>query len=201
MESNQKCLGHYLSTWRNKFIMRISGISYGDGFRSFGRIVFRNYAGKGRIKIGVDVKVNSFDGGANPGLVAARSMLIATASGSISIGNRVVIDNSVLFSAVSVIVGDDTRLSPGCKIFDTDFHSSNPEYRLNGNTHVPTKPVMIGRQVFLGANVTVLKGVTIGDGAVVGAGSVVTRNIPAREIWAGNPAKFIKNVENYDTNI
>ena len=192
MEIKQKCLGHYLSTWRNKFIMRISGISYGDGFMSFGRIVFRNYAGKGSIRIGVDVKVNSFDGGANPGLVAGRSMLITASSGSITIGDRVKIDNSAIFSATEISIGDDTILSPGCKIFDTDFHSSNAEYRLNGNTRVPTRPVIIGRHVFLGANVTVLKGVSIGDGAVVGAGAVVSRNIPAQEIWAGNPAKFVR---------
>lgn len=194
MKINKKCQGHQLSTWRNKFFMRISGIIYGNGFKSFGRIVFRNYAGKGHIKIGDDVKVNSFDGGANPGLMAARSMIIATASGDISIGDRVIINNSVLFSAAGIVIGDDTMLSPGCKVFDTDFHSTNSEYRLNGNTHVPTKPIMIGKHVFLGANVTVLKGVTIGDRAVVGAGSVVTHDIPADEIWAGNPAKFIKKL-------
>ena len=40
-----------------------------------------------------------------------------------------------------------------------------------------------------------LKGVTIGKGSVVGAGSVVTRDVPDGEIWAGNPAQFIRCVE------
>jgi acetyltransferase-like isoleucine patch superfamily enzyme len=47
-------------------------------------------------------------------------------------------------------------------------------------------------EVKIGNNVLVIKPVTIGDGAVIGAGSVVTKNIPANEVWAGVPAKFIK---------
>ena len=35
-------------------------------------------------------------------------------------------------------------------------------------------------------------GVTIGDGAVVGAGSIVTKDVGPYEIWAGNPARFIR---------
>lgn len=47
--------------------------------------------------------------------------------------------------------------------------------------------------MWIGAGVTVLSGITIGVGAVVGAGSVVTHDIPPYEIWAGNPAKKIRN--------
>ena len=37
-----------------------------------------------------------------------------------------------------------------------------------------------------------VKPVTIGERAIIGAGSVVTKDIPANEVWAGNPAKFIR---------
>jgi len=47
----------------------------------------------------------------------------------------------------------------------------------------------------IGSSATILCGVTIGAGALVGAGSVVTRDIPAYEIWAGNPARFHRKVE------
>ena len=56
-------------------------------------------------------------------------------------------------------------------------------------------PVVIKDGAFIGAHTIVLKGVTIGERSIVGAGSVVTRSIPDYEIWAGNPAKFIKKVE------
>lgn len=57
----------------------------------------------------------------------------------------------------------------------------------------PYKKTTIGNDVWIGNRVLVLQGVTIGDGAVVGAGSVVTKDIPPYEIWAGNPAKKIKD--------
>ena len=53
----------------------------------------------------------------------------------------------------------------------------------------------VGHQVSIGSNVTILGGVTIGDGAVIGAGSVVTKNVPAGEIWVGNPARFLRKAE------
>jgi acetyltransferase-like isoleucine patch superfamily enzyme len=52
--------------------------------------------------------------------------------------------------------------------------------------------------VSIGTNSTILGGVQIGDQAVVGAGSVVTKNIPAGQIWAGNPARYFRNVDSKD---
>jgi len=49
----------------------------------------------------------------------------------------------------------------------------------------------IGERCFIGGHSLILPGVTIGDGCVIGAGSVVTRDVPARSIAAGNPAKII----------
>ena len=53
------------------------------------------------------------------------------------------------------------------------------------------QPVVIGRGVFIGARAIILKGVTIGDRAIVGAGAVVARDVPARHIAVGNPARVI----------
>lgn len=46
----------------------------------------------------------------------------------------------------------------------------------------------------VGANATILAGITIGENAMIGAGSVVTKDIPANEVWVGNPASFLRKV-------
>lgn len=50
----------------------------------------------------------------------------------------------------------------------------------------------LGNNVAVGSNVTILGGIHIGDDALIGAGSVVTKDVPAGEIWVGNPARFFK---------
>jgi len=47
----------------------------------------------------------------------------------------------------------------------------------------------IKKKAAIGANATILCGITIGENAMIGAGSVVTKDVPAGELWYGNPAK------------
>lgn len=53
--------------------------------------------------------------------------------------------------------------------------------------------VIIEEDAFIGCNVVICNSVTIGKGAIVGAGSVVTKDIPPYQVWAGNPARYIKD--------
>lgn len=55
--------------------------------------------------------------------------------------------------------------------------------------------VRIGKKVFIGMNSLIVNAVDIGDNAIIGAGSVVNRDIPPKELWGGNPARFIKKLE------
>ena len=65
------------------------------------------------------------------------------------------------------------------------------------STHFPRKtaPVEIHKGSWIGANATILCGVKIGKGAVVGACALVTRDVADGSIYAGVPAKYIRNVE------
>lgn len=56
-------------------------------------------------------------------------------------------------------------------------------------------PTRVKQGASIGSNATILCGVTIGEQAMVGAGSVVTRDVPARTIVAGNPARMIRRLE------
>ena len=74
------------------------------------------------------------------------------------------------------------------------FHQGRNCLKTNfaSNEFEPYRRTKIGNDVWIGARCLIKGGVSIGTGAVIGMGSVVTHDIPPYEIWAGNPARFIK---------
>lgn len=161
----------------------------------YGFLVLMN---KGTIRIGKGGKINSnkyknIIGG------DTRSSIIVKTGAKLTIGQNFKMSNSAIYCESNITIGNNVMIGGSCKIWDTDFHSLNPFVRLiTPNDEFKTRPIVIGDNVFIGGFSFILKGVTIGNGAVVGAGSVVSKNIPEGEIWAGNPARFIKKVEVYD---
>lgn len=126
--------------------------------------------------------------------------IVVWPGGSLKIGKNVGI-SATSFACKGIIeVGDNVRIGSGCVIHDTDHHSTDPKLRTGKSKSADVagaikRPVIIKNNVFMGARCIVLKGVTIGENSIIGAGSVVTKNIPDNEIWAGNPAKFIKKLD------
>ena len=55
-------------------------------------------------------------------------------------------------------------------------------------------PTYVEERASIGSNSTILCGITIGQNAIIGAGSVVTKNVPSNQIWAGNPARFMRKM-------
>lgn len=53
----------------------------------------------------------------------------------------------------------------------------------------------IGRGVHIGLNATIRESLTIGDYATIGMGAVLIHNVGEKEIWAGNPAKFLRHAD------
>lgn len=126
---------------------------------------------------------------------STRTALVTRKNASIKIGNHCGISNSLLFAQQSITIDDYVMIGAGCVICDTDFHPLDFESRTQtGHNPTVTKPVWIKEGAFIGMRSLILKGVTIGKHSIVGAGSVVTKDIPDGEIWAGNPAKFIKKI-------
>ena len=108
----------------------------------------------------------------------------------VSIGNNVTIKSGVqLWDGVTV--EDDVFIGPNVTFTNNRFPRSKQFLAEAHKTH-------ICRGASLGANTTVVAGVTIGERAMVGAGSVVTKDIPARSVWYGNPARLRGFVDEND---
>lgn len=90
-----------------------------------------------------------------------------------------------------ITIGDDTQIGPHVQLL-TPTHPVEPDARRSKVE--AAGPITIGANVWIGGGAIVLAGVTIGDDAVIGAGAVVTRDVPARSIAVGNPARVIRQV-------
>lgn len=122
------------------------------------------------------------------------SKIFVQSDATLKIGNNVGMTNVILHCYSEVTIGDYVSIGANTMILDSDFHSLDWKDRRDGTDVFKKKnrPIHIGNDVFIGAKSIILKGVTIGDKAIIGAGSVVSHDIPKGEIWAGNPAQFIK---------
>jgi acetyltransferase-like isoleucine patch superfamily enzyme len=109
----------------------------------------------------------------------------------ITIGDRVFIGSTCEFVCSSnITIGNDCFIASNTTINDTGHeyakHSKITEQPLT------TAKITIEDDVWIGTSCVIIQGVKIGQGAVIGAGSVVNKSIPAYEVWAGVPARFIK---------
>jgi len=147
------------------------------------------------LSIGSSFCMNNNSSG-NPAGGDIRCMLFVDNGAEIIIGSNVGISQSMLISHCLIRIGDNVKIGAESRIYTTDFHSLNPAIRKtdNNNEMRVTKPVIIEDNVFIGACSIILKGVTIGENSIIGAGSIVTRDIPKNQIWAGNPARFIRSL-------
>lgn len=173
----------------NLIILKINGIRkpYPD---INGRLLLINKGGE--IKFGENCRINSSKfkniiGG------DSRSSIVIENNAKIIIGNNFRMSNSAICCANKITFGENVMIGGNCKIWDSDFHPVNPKQRnLTPNANFLSKEIKIGDNVFIGGCSIILKGVSIGDNSVIGAGSVISKSIPPNEIWAGNPAVFIK---------
>jgi len=154
--------------------------------------------GKGNIKIGKGVRINS-SYASNPIGCGQFTSIYMMRNGTLTIGNNVGMSNISIVCSKEIQIEDNVKIGGGTRIYDTDFHSLDYYKRIQKGEDTPvSKEVCIHEGAFIGAGCFILKGVSIGKHSIVGAGSVVTKNIRDNEIWGGNPAKFIRTIEEDD---
>lgn len=123
-----------------------------------------------------------------------------------NIGNCTIGDNCIIHSHVwigdNVIIGNNVKIQSfsfipdGVVIEDNVFiaphvcFTNDPQLEIKGRGC--WKKTLVKNGAKIGANASIKAGVVIGENAVIGMGSVVIKDIPAGEVWAGNPARRIK---------
>jgi UDP-2-acetamido-3-amino-2,3-dideoxy-glucuronate N-acetyltransferase len=105
------------------------------------------------------------------------------------------------FICEGVILEDGVFVGHGV-MFTNDLHprAVNADGSLQADSDWAVVSTTVKRRASIGSNATILAGVTIGEEAIVGAGAVVTRDVPARAIVAGIPAKVIGTASGTKTN-
>ena len=196
-----KSLRYFYSLMRikiNKLITWWSFYSNNVSHKKFitNGIPFVMIARKGTCTIGTNFKMNNGLLG-NPIGRPQKCLFFVDNGATLNIGNNVGISSTAIVAHKEITIGNNVKIGGGVCIYDTDFHSLDSVHRKNQTLDRQFEkklPVSIKNNVFIGAHTTILKGVTIGENSIIGACSVVTKSIPNNEIWAGNPARFIKKI-------
>lgn len=127
--------------------------------------------------------------------------------GRVDIGEFVLINGARIICDDRIEIGDYCLISWNVVLMDTYRLSADPAQRRRELERVPqrqrrhlegasaARPIRIGPKVWIGFDVCVMPGVTIGEGAVVGAKSVVFEDVAPFTVVAGNPARFIRRLE------
>ena len=113
--------------------------------------------------------------------------------------------NAHCFIENDVKIGDNVTIKCGVYLWDGIFVEDNVQIGPNVtfiNDKYPrakqkfkVQKIHIKKNASIGGGAVILGGVTIGENSLIGAGSVVTKDIPANEVWIGNPAGFLRKVK------
>jgi acetyltransferase-like isoleucine patch superfamily enzyme len=108
------------------------------------------------------------------------------------VGENVIFDSAY---PEDIEIGNYVHITTGCVLLTHYLDTSK------GDIYFKHKPLKIGEGTFIGCNTIIAKPVTIGEHCIIGSGSVVTKDIPSYQIWAGNPARYIKDVERNENTV
>ena len=176
------------SLWKAE--ANFKGVACGKGVKFVGRPLISVAPGS-RLILADGVQINSALR-ANPlGCFQPSVLRTMAPNAELRLAARVGISGAVLCAGTQISIGEDTIIGSGAMLLDNDFHALDPEGKWKCEYVEGSRPIKVGRSVFIGARAIILKGVEIGDRAVIGAGAVVTRNVPASTVFAGNPAREV----------
>ncbi|MBW2058453.1 MAG: N-acetyltransferase [Deltaproteobacteria bacterium] len=99
------------------------------------------------------------------------------------------------FVCEGVTIEDNVMVAHGVTFTNDKYpRATTPEGELQTEEDWSVEPTLVKRGASIGSGSTILSSITIGEEAIVGAGSVVTRDVPAKTIVAGNPARVLREI-------
>jgi acetyltransferase-like isoleucine patch superfamily enzyme len=108
--------------------------------------------------------------------------------------------SSHTFICEGVSIEDNVFIGHGVTfINDTYPRAANADGTLQTEADWKVETTLVKKGASIGSGSTVLSNVTIGENSIIGAGSVVTRDVPANVIFAGNPAKLMRRLDQQKT--
>lgn len=145
------------------------------------------------VELGQEVRIHSFVNlyGCSIGDQTRIGAFVEIQKGAV-IGGRCKI-SSHTFICEGVRVEDRVFIGHNVTFINDRYpEATNPEGCVKNEDEWTMTPTIVKKGASIGSGVTIMCGITIGEGAIVGAGSVVLKDIPAHEIWTGNPARFLR---------
>jgi maltose O-acetyltransferase len=150
------------------------------------------------------------DAAASPALDRRTRAALLRRAG-LDMGRGAIVESGCFFFSDNMTLGDYCVVNHNCYLDNKERITMGPRSGLAMGSMLVTSnhamgdgfprwgafepaPIEIGAGTWIGARVIVLPGVTVGDGCLVGAGSVVTKDLEPNGIYAGVPAKRIRDL-------
>lgn len=190
-------IGRYIYTVIFKIILRINGVRYGKGLRTYNAIPSLIINRKANtVLFGDNILFNNYTDQS----WYSKCKVCVQKGASLIIGDNSGMNGVLIYCENYIKIGSYVNIGGGTRISDSNHHNLNWKSRRDPkkNNIAKTAPIIIENDVFIGANCYIGKGVTIGSRSIIAAGSVIVKNIPSDEIWGGNPAKKIRDISEYE---
>jgi acetyltransferase-like isoleucine patch superfamily enzyme len=112
-----------------------------------------------------------------------------------TVGKRCKI-SSHTFVCEGVTIEDNVFVGHNVAFINDSFpRATTEEGGLQTEADWKVERTLVKKGASIGSGCTILANITIGENALVGAGSVVTKDVPANSIVAGNPARFLRYID------
>ena len=98
------------------------------------------------------------------------------------------------FICEGVTIEDDCFVGHGVKFINDKYPRAAIAGRMVNDSDWKAVPTLVRKGTSIGTNATIMCGIEIGENAIIGAGAVVTKDVKAKTVVAGNPARVLKKI-------